>query len=178
MKIPFFIIILLISNLMMAQNLKPTTASISFKIKMLGVAVNGSFKGLASTALVFDGTNLTTANINVTVDAKTVDTDNNLRNSHLREKEEFFDVNKYPIIRAKSTKFEKSSDGGYIGYFDLTIKNITKNVKIPFEFTKNGTTAQFKGSVTINRRDWKVGGGTLGMANDVTLSLLLNAQQP
>ncbi len=141
---------------------------------MWGSTVDGSFKGLAAN-VTLDPAQLASASIYATVEAATVDTDNSLRNRHLREKEEFFDSKKYPQLRLKSTKIEKVGDG-YLGTFDLTIKQTTRSVQIPFTFVPNGNLAQLKGSVTINRRDWKVGGGTLGMADEVTISLTLNVQ--
>ena len=157
-----------------AQSWKPTAASVTFKVKMFGVMVEGSFKGFVGT-MVFDPNNLANAMMMASVDARTLDTDNSLRNKHLREKEDFFDVAKYPSVKMKSVKFEKNGNG-YFGYFDLTIKKTTKNVKIPFTFSQNGTTATFAGTVTINRRDWDVGGGTLGMNNDATIGIVVNAQ--
>ncbi len=158
-----------------AQTWKPAAATINFKTKMFGLGVDGSFKGLTGT-VVFDPNNLTSANISVSVDTKTVDTDNFLRNKHLREKEEFFNVVKYPTISMKSTKIEKTTNG-FVGYFDLTMKATTKSIRIPFNFVLTGTTGQFKGNVTINRKDWKVGGNTMGMGDDVLLTLQLNVTQ-
>jgi polyisoprenoid-binding protein YceI len=155
-----------------AQNWQPVSANVGFSLKMFGVAVEGKFKGLAA-SIKFDAQNLANSAIFATVDAATIDTENTLRNRHLREKEDFFEVAKYPKITMKSTKIEKSGSG-YIGYFDLTIKKITKNVKIPFNFTETSGKGVFTGNVTINRKDWAIGGGTLGMANDVTISLLVN----
>ncbi len=158
-----------------AQNWKPTTATVDFKIRMFGLGVNGNLKGLSGT-VIFDPNNLPLSNISVSVDAKTIDTDNFLRNKHLREKEEFFNVNKYPTISLKSTKVEKTTNG-YIGFFDLTMKATTKNIKIPFSFVQTGNKGQFKGSTTINRNDWKVGGSSMGMGDDVVLTLQLNVSQ-
>lgn len=157
-----------------AQNWKPTKASIVFKVKMFGVNVEGTLGGL-NTSIVFDTEHLQAASIIASVDTRTLDTQNTLRNRHLQEKEEFFYVTKYPTIRMKSTKFEKSPNG-YIGYFDLSIKSTTRNVKIPFTFTTNGNYANFATTFTINRRDWDVGGSTLGMSNDATVSISVNVQ--
>ncbi len=166
---------IIFSMSVLAQNWKPTTATINFKTKMFGVAVDGSFKGLTG-AVVFDQNNPASATISASVDAKTVDTDNSLRDRHLREKEEFFNVVKYPTISMKSTKIEKTASG-FVGYFDLTMKGTSKNIKIPFIFVQTGTTGQFKGNATINRKDWKVGGNTMGMSDDVLLTLQLNVTQ-
>jgi len=158
----------------LAQQWKPLTGSVTFKIKMWGLTVDGSFKGLVAN-LAFDPNNLAQASIVATVDARTIDTDNSLRDDHLRDKEAFFDTKNYPVLRIKSTRIEKS-ETGYLGTFELTMKKTTKLVKIPFTFLPNGEQQQLKGSVTINRRDWNVGGGSFGLSDNVTINLLLNVQ--
>ena len=55
------------------------------------------------------------------------------------------------------------------------MKAATKQIKLPFVFYQEGNKATFQGSTVINRRDWKVGGGTWGMSDDVTFSIVLNA---
>lgn len=156
-----------------AQQWRPVTAGITFKIKMLGATVDGKFKGFMG-VIKFDAKDLTNASLVASVDANTLDTENNLRNRHLKEKEDFFNVAKYPIIKMKSTKIEREGDA-YVGYFDLTMKETTKNIKVPFTFKQDGNNATFLGSTTINRRDWAVGGGTLGLSSDVTFTILVNA---
>ena len=156
-----------------AQQWKPVTAGVSFKIKMLGSTINGKFKGFSG-VLKFDVNDLNNASLMAFVEAATLNTDNNIRNRHLKEKEDFFNVSKYPFITMKSTKIEKVGND-FVGYFDLTIKETTKNVKIPFTFKQDGNNATFLGSTTINRREWAVGGGTLGMSDDVTFTILVNA---
>jgi polyisoprenoid-binding protein YceI len=172
-KILFILLFVSISIRLNAQNWKPTTANVSFKLKMLGATVEGKFKGFSGT-LKFDSNNLATSSLNASVDATTIDTDNNLRNKHLKEKEEFFNVAKYPLVKMKTTKIEKEGNN-FVGYFDLTIKETTKSVKIPFTFKQEGNNATFQGSAIINRRDWSVGGGTWGMSDNVTFTILVNA---
>jgi polyisoprenoid-binding protein YceI len=172
-KILFIILFVSFSIGLNAQNWKPTTANVSFKLKMLGATVEGKFKGFSGT-LKFDPNNLATSSLNASVDATTLDTDNNLRNKHLKEKEEFFNVAKYPNLKMKTTKIEKDGSN-FVGYFDLTIKETTKAVKIPFTFKQEGNNATFQGSAVINRRDWSVGGGTWGMSDNVTFTIAVNA---
>jgi polyisoprenoid-binding protein YceI len=169
------ILILLFVNLqnINAQNWKPVSTSFSFTTKMLGIKVDGKFKGFQGN-IVFDESNLQNASISGTVDASTIDTDNSLRNSHLKEKEEFFEVAKYPKIKMVSTSIQKTASG-YVGTFNLTIKSITKSIKIPFDVQMNGDKATFKGTTQVNRKDWKIGGNTVGMSSDVTLNLTINA---
>ncbi|MDZ7896661.1 MAG: YceI family protein [Arcicella sp.] len=161
------------TNTILAQNWKPVTAGVSFKLKMMGATVEGKFKGFSG-VLKFDDNNLANSSLSATVDASTLDTDNNLRNKHLKEKAEFFNVAKYPTLKMKTTKIEKDGSN-FVGYFDLTMKETTKSVKIPFTFKKEGDKATFQGSTVINRRDWAVGGGTWGMSDNVTFTITVNA---
>ena len=164
--------IFVIVNTTFAQNWKPITASVSFKIKHFGISVKGNFKGFTGT-IKFDPNDLPNSSLLASVDASTLDTDNGLRNSHLKDKEEYFNVAKYPTLKMKTTKIVKENDN-FVGYFDLTIKGKTKNIKIPILFTPEGETATFQGSTTINRRDWSIGGKSFGMSNEVIFIIVVN----
>ena len=172
-KILIFALFVSLLNTVFAQNWKPVTAGVNFKMKMLGTSVNGNFKGFSG-ILRFDPNDLANSSLIGSVDASTIDTDNNLRNRHLKEKEDFFNVAKYPKLKMRTTKIEKDGNN-YVGYFDLTIKETTKNVKIPFIFKQEGDKATFQGSTVINRRDWAVGGGTFGMGDNVTFTITVNS---
>ncbi len=171
-KILCLLLIVGLNNATIAQDWKPTTASVSFKIKQFGIVVKGTFKGFIGT-IKFDPDDLANSSLSASVDAKTLDTDNGLRNNHLKDKAEYFNVEKYPTVKMKTTKIIKEG-GNFIGYFDLTIKDKTKNVKIPILFTPEGETATFQGSTVINRRDWGVGGRSLGMSSDVIFTIVVN----
>ncbi len=163
------------SSLTYGQSWIPTAARTTFTAKMFGVKVVGNFKGFKGN-INFDPSNLAQSSISGSVDAATVDTDNSLRDGHLREKDDFFQVEKYPRVTLKSTKIEKSGSG-YVGTFDLTLKNVTKSLKIPFTFQESGSTATLEGSTELDRTDWKFGGNTLGMSDDVKLNLKVNLKQ-
>lgn len=169
MRILFLLAALATSSLSFSQSWTPTAAHTAFTAKMFGVRVVGNFKGFKGN-INFDPNRPAQSSISGTVDAATVDTDNSLRDGHLREKEDFFQVEKYPKITLKSTKIEKSGSG-FVGTFDLTLKNVTRSVKIPFTFQESGSTATLAGSAKMDRTDWKFGGNTLGMSDDVKLDL-------
>jgi polyisoprenoid-binding protein YceI len=171
-KILIFILFVSLADITFAQNWRPVTAGVNFKMKMLGTSIDGNFKGFSG-ILKFDPNDLANSSLVASVDASTVDTDNNLRNRHIREKEEFFNVEKYPKLKMKTTKIEKDGNN-YVGYFDLTMKETTKSVKIPFIFKQEGDKATFQGNTVINRRDWAIGGGTWGMGDNVTFTITVN----
>jgi polyisoprenoid-binding protein YceI len=148
-----------------------TGSSVTFVIKNAGIKVDGKLEGLQAT-INFDSQNLTTSSIEASVETQTINTDNKSRDGHLR-KEDYFDVAKFPKMTIKSMSFTKDGNNGnsYKGKFKLTIKGVTKDVEIPFSYTENGNAATFKGSFTINRLDYKVGGNSWVMADNVIISL-------
>lgn len=169
------LVTLFISFSVVAQpNWKPVKATITFKIRNAGLNVNGSFSGFTG-SLVFDPAAPEKAQISASVDAATVDTGIGLRDSHLK-KEEYFDVAKYPKIALKSTRIQKKGGNDYVGTFALTLKGTTRTVTIPFTVSQSGETARFTGEFEINRRDYKVGGGSFLMSNDATIMLSIQAQ--
>ncbi|MCP9770190.1 YceI family protein [Lacihabitans sp. LS3-19] len=171
MKYKFLILCCFAVQISLAQTWLPSTSSVTFKTKMLGVSVDGSLKGMR-TSLKF--ANNEPISLSATVDSKSVNTSNSLRDKHLSEKEEFFQPDIYPNIAMSSISIEKVSEGKYTGVFKLTIKSVTKNVKIPFTFTEENNKAQLKSSFSIDRNDWGFGGNTPGMSDNVKISILLN----
>ena len=171
MKSRFLIFCCFLAQISYAQTWVPSTSSVTFKIKMMGVGVDGSLKGMRAN-LKF--ANNEPVSLSATVDSKTINTSNSLRDKHLSEKEEFFQPAIYPNVAMSSVSIEKISEGKYTGVFKLTIKSISKNIKIPITFTEENNKAQLKSSFTINRNDWKFGGNTPGMSDNVTISIVLN----
>ena len=131
--------------------------------------VIGSFSGLDA-AIVFDQDNLTASSIKASVDVKTIETGIGLRNSDLREKEEWFNEAKYPSITLKSRQIQKVGEG-YKLLADLTIKGVTKQIEIPFKFTTSGTGAVFNGQFEINREDFGIGKSGGGVGKTVLIKL-------
>lgn len=173
-------ILLIISTLSItsfAQNLKPVTAAITFKIKhSLGATADGNFKGFAG-SFTFDPENLATALIKASIDAKSINTGINMRDNTMRS-DDYFDVEKYPRISMVSTKIDKGTkENEYIGFFNLTIKNVTKNIKIPFTFTQNGSQSIFKGTFAINRIEYGIGGKSALLGDVAIINITVNTQQ-
>lgn len=149
-------------------------STVGFTIRNFGINSEGSFKGLQGT-IVFDPQNAAADSFNVSIDAASVNTDNGMRDDHLR-KDSYFDVEKYPRIRLVSSAVSAVDRNGHYRFTGrLTIKSTTKEISFPFSATPAGDDYIFKGSFTINRRDFDVGGAsTLG--NDVTVTLVVLAR--
>lgn len=159
------------------SSLTPVDADskVHFVIKNFGIKTGGDLKGLKGN-IKFYPANPGASSFDVSVDAATIDTDNEGRDEHLR-KPEYFDAEKFKTIEIKSTKVTVAKTGGkfYI-YANLTIKGVTKPVEFPFSVnTKNGGYV-FTGEFQINRRDFGVGGSSVSMSDNLTVSLSVFAR--
>jgi polyisoprenoid-binding protein YceI len=146
-----------------------TKSSVTFKIKHLGITVDGSLSGFKGD-IQFDAAHLDASSIEASVNTNTVNTDNNSRDEDLKG-DGYFDVAKYPKITLKSVSFKHKGGSNYTGTFNLTMKDKTKAVELPFTYTETGNTASFKGSFKIKRTDFGVGGGSLIMSSDVLIAI-------
>ena len=172
-KIALPIVLVSLLNMAVAQNYTviDNGSTVTFIIKNLGFAVDGSFKNLQGN-IVFDANHLSTSSFKVTVSSATVNTKNNARDKHLK-KEEYFDAEKYPIIAFVSDKIEKEATANT---YKVTGKNISKQVTFNFTTSPNTNGLNFVGKVGLNRRDFGVGGGSMILSDNLVLSLNVEAQ--
>lgn len=139
--------------------LDPTHSEIQFKAKHLMITnVTGSF-GNISGAAETEGEDFSTAKISFAAQTGTVNTGNEQRDGHLKSPE-FFDAEKFPEMKFESTKIEKQSSDEYVLHGNLTIKDVTKPVKLNVEYSGlqkdpwGNTKAGFSINGKINRTDW------------------------
>jgi polyisoprenoid-binding protein YceI len=144
-------------------------ANIKFQIKNLGINTGGMLSGVKA-SVQFNPSQLATSSIEATADVTTINTDNDQRDEHLRSAE-YFDAQHYPRISMKSVSFTHKSGNNYVGKFNVTIKDKTKQLDVPFTYTENGNTAAITGTVKLNRLDFGVGGSSLVLSNDVTATI-------
>ncbi|MDB5112052.1 MAG: hypothetical protein JWR67_3166, partial [Mucilaginibacter sp.] len=144
-----------------------TKSKITFQIKNLGINTGGSIAGL-QTSILFDPAHLNTSIIEAIADVNTINTDNDTRDNHLKS-DEFFDAAHFPKITMKSVSFKQKSEDNYIGQFNITMKNRTKQIEVPFIYMGTGSSSSFKGSFKLNRTDFGVGEKSMVLSNDVTV---------
>jgi polyisoprenoid-binding protein YceI len=165
------VLLLILGSIAFAQIAKHTVtnSSVTFQIKNLGINVGGSFSGLKAD-ISFDPEHPEVGSIEASIQANTVNTDNDTRDNHLKS-DAFFDAEKYPEIKMKSVSIKHNSGSSYTGIFNLTIKDKTNQVQVPFTYTENSNDGEFKGTLKIKRTDYGIGGRSMVMANDVTISI-------
>src|SRR3954462_13399109 len=104
------------------------SSTLKFAIKNLGFTVDGAISGFDG-KVNFDPQNLAAASFDITINAATINTDNSLRDGHLKGYS-FFDVENYPKIRLTSTSVS-ARRGGYLFAGTLTIKGKSKAISFP-----------------------------------------------
>jgi len=137
----------------------PMHSELQFKIKHLMISnVSGSLKNFQA-EVETEGEDFSTAKINLAAQMDSISTNNEQRDAHLRNSD-FFEVDKYPELLFQSTKIEKVDNDTFVLQGELTMKGITKPVKLNVEY--NGTAkdpwggerAGFMITGRINRTDW------------------------
>ena len=140
--------------------------------------------------------NLQNANgpkIFVELDMTSINTQSEMRDDHLKNKESFFDVAKFKKAVFEATEVVKDTVPGaeyrYIAKGKLTLKGVTKDASLAFNYlgTNDNTNvnqegkevktkiAGFEGKTVINRRDFGV--GAAGIGDNVTITITLEAVQ-
>lgn len=139
--------------------LDPNHSEIQFKVKHLMITtVTGYFREFSASAESVDDD---FSNATIAFEAKTasVDTNNADRDTHLKSGD-FFESEKYPVLKFQSTGMKKSGDGDFKLTGDMTIKDVTKPVTLDVEFGGimkdpwGNEKAGFSLSGKINRKDW------------------------
>ena len=136
----------------------PTHSEIGFKVKhMMFTNVSGTFAAYDATITTEDD-NFENANFEFSANIDSISTNNLDRDNHLKSGD-FFDADNFPKLTFKASSFTKDGHD-YEITGDLSIKEVTKPVKFPVEFsglmkdpwgnTKAGLNIYGK----INRKDW------------------------
>ena len=139
-------------------------AGITFSIRHLGLSdVHGRFNKFSGT-IVSNGTDLSKSKVEFSAEIASVDTGVDARDEHLI-KDDMFDAAKYPTLKFVSKKIERKGDG-YVAIGDLTIKDKTKEIRIPFKHFGPYQIKGFEGQperigiiaepITIKRSDFGV----------------------
>lgn len=124
-----------------------------------------------------------TASVDVTIDARSVNTGYPLFNEHIQGKD-FFDTEKYPTITFKSTKVKFEGDNPVQLEGDLTIKGVTRPVtltltsfqEMPHPMLKKDAIGA-NAFTTIKRSEFNMGKYAPSVSDDVKLSINVEAIQ-
>ncbi len=154
----------------------PVNSQIGFKVKYLLFSnVGGSFKEFDA-SIYTTGDDFLSAEIDFWINPASIDTGIEQRDAHLRN-EDFFDVEQFKEINFSANTIEEGKEEGQFElYGELTMKGITKQIKLDVEAGGlirdpwGSEKALFSVNGKINRKDWGLNWNTALEAGGVLVS--------
>jgi polyisoprenoid-binding protein YceI len=134
-------------------------SSVTFTIRHMMSKVRGQMK-VKDGWIEVDRDSLSTAKVEVVLDAASIDTGVEMRDNHLRSADGHFDVANYPTITFKSTRVEGKDPSNFKLIGDVTIHGITKEVALDASFNGEGKDpwgnrrVSFDAATKLNRKDY------------------------
>jgi len=153
-------------------------STLGFSGTQKGSVFSGQFKSFDA-SINFDPDNLTSSDVIVIVDMSSADTGDAERDSALPGVE-WFAVGAYPTAEFKTsniTKIANEANGArYMAKGELTIKDKTLPVQMPFSLSIDGNIATMSGSLELDRTSYQVGTGTWSKGEWVEKAVKVNVQ--
>ncbi|HET8827682.1 MAG TPA: YceI family protein [Terriglobales bacterium] len=161
----------------------PNHTASQFSVRHLGIStVRGQFMKTTGT-VAYDPADVSKTQIDVTIDASSVDTRVQMRDNDLRSPH-FLEVEKYPTITFKSKKAESAGQGKLKVTGDLTIHGVTKEVVLDVDgpsapmSAMGGMRMGAEATTKINRKDFGVNGAPGAVGDDIQITLDVELTRP
>ncbi|HEU4778967.1 MAG TPA: YceI family protein [Steroidobacteraceae bacterium] len=149
----------------------PAGGSLDFVFDQAGAASKGSFKQF-TTELGYDEKSPATGSLSVKVQIGTVDTQDQERNEMLLGAD-LFDAQKFPTAQYSASSFSRSASGGLEAVGKLTLRGVTRDLRLPLKITRTAAGLELSGEAAIKRLDYGVGQGdwktTEGVGDEVKI---------
>lgn len=159
----------------------PNHSSANFAVKHMMVnTVHGRFPKMSGT-IEYDPADPANDKVTAVIDTASITTDVAPRDHDLRS-DHFFDVAKYPEIKFASTRIEKRG-AQLVAIGNLTMKDVTRQIELPFEIASIKNEIGVTAKLTINRQDYHITWshvveGVTAVSDDVDIELNLEAKKP
>jgi polyisoprenoid-binding protein YceI len=144
----------------------------------------GEFSGVITV-----GDTAETAQVEATVWAKSITTNNEMRDNHLKSAD-FLEEGRYPTLDLKSTKITSKGGNDFEMVTDVTVKGVTKSIVFDLEFLGEGpsmapgvTVAGFEARAEVDRREFGINfegsleNGSLIVGNKIVIEIAVEASK-
>ena len=155
----------------------PEQSTIKFYVKS-SVDIEGHFDKWDAT-LTFTSPNLSTAVLDIKIQAASVNTGSGMKDDKLKSKD-FFDTQQDPLITFKSTKIVRTSPGVYQVQGNFTIRGVTKPDTLTLTTDSEGKgVGEIKGTMAFDRKDYGMNGSIpfVRIADRVEVSIAFQAKR-
>lgn len=185
MKKVIFIISLIACTSLTAQSTWKADGAhskVGFSITHLMISeVEGNFGEFDISATADDA--FSEPNFTVEIQTASIDTDNDMRNGHLKGAE-YFDATNHTTISFKTTSYEKTGEKTFKLTGDFTMKGVTKEITLDGKLNgiitdqrSKKLKAGLKLTGVIDRLVFGVGGDTPSLGDEVTFTINLEMGQ-
>jgi K(+)-stimulated pyrophosphate-energized sodium pump len=157
-------------------------STVAFDIRHFMSTTKGSMN--VDSGAVMLGENLRNSSMWLSINTSSINTSNHERDEHLKSND-YLDVATYPSILFKADSIVENNDSlfRYKAIGNLTIKDVTKPITVPFNFLgetpreNGGNIYTFEGEVTINREEFNVGGPSVAIGKEVLIRFSVETQK-
>ena len=160
----------------------------NFSVRHLMVSTVRGQLGRITGTLDYDGKDVRSIKVDVSIDLNAINTQNQNRDKHLRS-DDFFDVANHPNITFTSKRVDPAGDGKFKLIGDLTIRGTTKEVALevegpsPIVKTQRGVATGATATTKIKRLEYGLkynnmveAGPVVG--DEVTITIDIEATRP
>ena len=155
----------------------PVESAIKFNVKA-SVPIAGNFDQWNAT-LTFASSDVTTAVLDIEIQAASVNTGSGMKDNKLKSKD-FFDVKSNPLITFKSTKVVQTGPTTFDVAGTFTIRGVSKPETLKLTVAGKGTgNGTVNGTMAFDRKDYGMTSGIpfIKIADRVEVDVNLKAQQ-
>jgi polyisoprenoid-binding protein YceI len=142
----------------------PAASRLGFTGVQEGAEFKGSFRKFTA-AVDFAPDSLASARFDVQIDLNSLDTMDKDRDKTMRGPD-IFDIAHYPTAHYVTRSFTKTA-AGYSAVGALTLRGVTKDVPIDFQFVSAAGQSKIEGTAKLKRLDFGVGQGDYKSTEEV-----------
>jgi|SRR5688572_9383741 len=135
----------------------PGSGSLKFGFVQAGADSQGEFRQFA-TELTWDPARPAAGSLKVTVQTGSLDTQDKDRDEVLRGGD-LFDAQQFPTAQFVAQSFAPRAAGGFDAVGKLTLRGVTRDLRLPVTLKSSANGIEISGEVTIKRLDHGVGQG-------------------
>jgi polyisoprenoid-binding protein YceI len=150
--------------------------SLTFTFMQADAANSGSFTRF-TTSMTYDDKNPAAGKLEVTVQIASLATQDQDRDDTLKSAD-LLDATRYPTAHYSASSFARSADGSLEAVGKLTLRGVTRDLRLPLQVRVTANGLEISGSTTIKRLEFGVGQGDWKSTKEVGDAVKLQFKVP
>ncbi len=153
-------------------NVDYAKSKLGFTVRWSNEPFTATFKSWKAN-IDFDPADPTRAHVSTTISIASEASDTSENDDGLKGSEGFA-VSQFPEAKFEATGFTPQGPGKYVANGQLTIRNLTRPVSLPFTLSLNGNSAHIVGTAKVTRTDFGIGQGQWAAADPIAHEVSIN----